>query len=324
MSWMMFLHRDAWIGLLSAVVLVTLAGCGKSDESTASGGTTAGKAQVTAKGGAILGRAATRDGRPLKKFTVEYGGFPVGKIGAYDANGRLMDAAGGSVEGKDGRYEIKVPDGQYGTEATVTAQWHDRPFTFQLEADDGKQSTTERVEVTSSKGLVRNYVWNLTGPRPGRDQKDEGSGWSAAVYGPTLWLDCHEGEMRAGQVTDRGLYADAKDADVEVTLTPRGKLVDGSEGKVVVARVPVVRSGTYSGGVRDIPLGDYSVTAKLVDKSGKELRPLRLSLSKGKTSADYKGYAVDWKPSVDVAFDTPYERPIHYLGAKAQTVYVGR
>ena len=50
----------------------------------------------------------------------------------------------------------------------------------------------------------------------------------------------------------------------------------------------------------------------------------RVSLSKGKTSTDYKGYAVDWKPSVDVAFDTPYDRPIHYLGAKAQTVYVGR
>jgi len=109
--------------------------------------------------------------------------------------------------------------------------------------------------------------------------------------------------------------------------TDRGmesKLVDGSEGRVVVARVPVVKSGTYSGGVRDIPLGDYAATAKLVDKSGKELRPLRVSLSKGKTSADYKGYAVDWKPSVDVAFDTPYDRPVHYLGAKAQKVYVGR
>src|SRR3546814_17092136 len=61
--------------------------------------------------------------------------------------------------------------------------------------------------------------------------------------------------------------------DVELTLTPSGPLIDGSEGKTLV-----LRQGDHYwvqfGYLEDIPIGRYTVTAILKDETGP--RPLRI------------------------------------------------
>src|SRR3546814_11710318 len=61
--------------------------------------------------------------------------------------------------------------------------------------------------------------------------------------------------------------------DVELTLTPSGPLIDGSEGKTLV-----LRQGDHYwvqfGYLEDIPIGRYTVTAILKNKDGP--RPLRI------------------------------------------------
>src|SRR3546814_12056742 len=61
--------------------------------------------------------------------------------------------------------------------------------------------------------------------------------------------------------------------DVELTLTPSGPLIDGSEGKTLV-----LRQGDHYwvqfGYLEDIPIGRYPVTAILKNEAGP--RPLRI------------------------------------------------
>src|SRR3546814_18808349 len=61
--------------------------------------------------------------------------------------------------------------------------------------------------------------------------------------------------------------------DVELTLTPSGPLIDGSEGKTLV-----LRQGDHYwvqfGYLEDIPIGRYTVTAILKNEAGP--RPLRI------------------------------------------------
>jgi hypothetical protein len=317
-----------WKRILAAALVAVGAlagmGCDRSPSTPSSGpskpgaGQAAGSNEVVADtgaeptphGGAIVGKATTQAGRPLESFAVEYG--PPDAAAAQSAN-----APAGRAEGRNGRYEIRVPaDGDYATWATTTIDWHGRPLTFALEAEGGQRPAT----VTAARGAVRNYAWKLSGPRPGRDQADDGSGYAAATYGAFLEVNAHEAERRGGAVTDPGLYKTAREAEVEVTLTPKGKLADGSTGQPIVRRVPVIKSGTRSGGIRDVPVGDYTATAKLVDASGKEIAPLRISLTRGESSADYENYTLKYQPSVEVVFDEqrPEDGVIH------EAIYVGR
>src|SRR3546814_1354578 len=61
--------------------------------------------------------------------------------------------------------------------------------------------------------------------------------------------------------------------DVELTLTPSGPLIDGSQGKTLVLRQGDHYCVQY-GYLEDIPIGRYTVTAILKNEAGP--RPLRI------------------------------------------------
>ncbi|MEU5869198.1 hypothetical protein ABZ815_49095 [Nonomuraea sp. NPDC047529] len=72
---------------------------------------------------------------------------------------------------------------------------------------------------------------------------------------------------------------------VQLTLTPEGPLIDGSEGSPIVGMA--TRNGDGSG-LGDVPIGRYRITAEY------EGRPLAVKLRKG---GDYaKGVVADFAP----------------------------
>jgi hypothetical protein len=275
-----------------------------------------------AAGGTIAGSGKTSDGRPIEKFEVSYDGWPEGALGTMNASGRISSPAQGKVEGKAGQYEIRLPPGQYTTEAMAIVQWHDRPYHFQLETADGSDDKA-RATLSATTGIKRDYVWKLTGPRRGRDVGYEGSGWERNVHGATIYFYADEVERADRKPVGLPLRESNPDDSIEFTLVPKGKLIDGSEGKTVVEKVEISRAGKYSAGIRGIPTGDYTLSAKLVKKDG-STEPLRVSLTQGKWSKDsMTTYTMPWQPSVDIVFP-PAQGVMRYYGTEAVKVYVGR
>jgi hypothetical protein len=295
---------------LTLATLLSLS-CNRDDASSPS----------TPAGGHLSGTATTQAGLPLPSFDVEYSGHVTGQLSGYDANGNLMSSASGTVQGRDGAYRVKLPDGQYSTRASVEVTWQGRPFHFRLDPADGT-AESKRFEVTSSNGFVRNYVWKLTGPKPGTDPKYEGSTYASDHYGGIVELDMNVDYRPARNQTVRGLYQSDPDAEIEFTLTPKSRCVDGSDAKPLTEKVPVKRSGTYSGVLRGIPVAEYSVSAQILSPN-KPPRPAALSLKGVEFSKDYMTSTVPWQPTVDILFDTPYDGVLRDRGPRPVRVYVG-
>ena len=308
--------RPFFIGSILVATLTITGGCGSAD-SPASAAT-----PTTAKGGTIAGSARTADGRPIGTFEVSYDGWPDGALGTMQ-NGRIASPASGKVDGKDGRYSIKLPAGQYTTEAMANVTWHDKPYTFKLEPADGSDDSS-RKPLTDSDGISRDYVWKLTGVRPGRDATYEGSGWDRNFYGATVGMDVNQVELADRKPTGKSLRESDPDASVEFTLVPSGKLIDGSDGKTIVEKIEVKRANTYSCGIRGIPTGDYKATAKLIKPDGTS-EPLRVTTTPGTwDSTGYTTYKMAWATSADVVFPPADAGPMASYGTNPVSVFVGR
>jgi hypothetical protein len=282
-------------------------------------GTVGAGGDAKAAGGTIAGTAKTSDGRPIENFKIAYEGWPEGALGGMDANNRITSPASGSVEGKAGRYEIKVPPGQYTTEADAVVTWHDRPYTFRLETAD-ESDDTARAAVSGSVELTRNYVWKLTGVRRGRDPGAKGSGWERNVHGATIFFDARSTDTKAYKPVRPPLTESDPKGQIEFTLTPVGKLIDGSEGKTLVEKVAVAEDGKYTAGVRGIPTGDYTVSAKLIKEDG-TTEPLRLATESASAGADT---TFNWREKLDIIFPPEETGPLKYYGTKPVQVYVGK
>ena len=278
-------------------------------------------APTAAGGGAIAGKLLTQDGRPIERASVSFDGWPEGALGTM-VNGRIASPASGHVEAKDGRYEIKVPPGQYTTEATALVKWHDKDYQFKLQPVDGSDESA-RAAVTADAGLARDYVWKMTGPRPGKDPSYLGSGWETAVYGASIGMDVYQSDTDNYRRIQPDLRTTNPDDSVEFTLAPKGKLVDGSDGKTIVEKVPVKKAGQYGCGVRGIPVGDYTLAARIVKADG-TAEPLRVSLTTPQwvDGKDTKTRA-PWAASLDLVFE-PEAGVMAYYGTKGVTVYVGK
>ncbi|TDS56904.1 carboxypeptidase-like regulatory domain-containing protein [Myroides indicus] len=141
---------------------------------------------------------------------------------------------------KNGLYRIKVQPGSWRTFAYLDKTYNGQTYTMEL-FPDGTDSYTEE------EGAIRNFKWMLEGRMP----------WeSEAYYGGTVML-----------TTDIGFYENEE--NIELTLTPSGPLIDGSEGRVITLRFGdekwINRSELW-----DIPIGRYKMTAKL-KKNGKNI-----------------------------------------------------
>ncbi|MGY0799656.1 carboxypeptidase-like regulatory domain-containing protein [Lysobacter sp. A286] len=179
------------------------------------------------------------------------------------ATGKVVDAQGKPIAGarilldntvfyasyikgstkEDGTYRIKAQPGAWRAYASFKKTYNGKTYSLDLHPDT--------IDSFDDTGAVRNFVWKLEGREPENEYN---------YYG---------GLVTVFQDTD--FYDDME--DVELTLTPSGPLIDGSEGKTLV-----LQQGDHYwvqfGYLQDIPIGRYTVTAILKGEDGP--RPLRI------------------------------------------------
>jgi hypothetical protein len=218
-----------WMGLLVATVV-----CGGTWGCDRKGGGSGGPPQAGAKPGHLVGKLADAHGRPLSNVTVMVFGF--------SDRGEPVTREK-KVTGPAAEYDIELPEGKYNTPvARIDVDYNGRRYVLPLAAADGTREWLEQRE--SRGGMVRDFVWRISGPIPGGDPATP-----AGYYGGTIQFD--KGE-------DLGDIA-----TVEITLTPDGPLIDGNPGQPVTftRKLPWRRHEDHY--LFDVPLGKYTATAKL-------------------------------------------------------------
>lgn len=137
-----------------------------------------------------------------------------------------------AVTDADGRYTIKLeePPGAWELKAEIAREYHDEFYKIVLRPD-----LDEAVD--GSKDETRDFTWKLSG----RDAN---------------------GEERGGWVFIHPSIFDGLEAkNVEITFTPDGPLIDGSEGKVITAKftkqpLKIFPVGRYRLKARYVPTGE--------------------------------------------------------------------
>lgn len=199
--------------------------------------------------------------------------------------------------GGDGRYSLDVsrPVGTWAASARITRSLNGIAYTLDLDPDT--------IDIfAGNAGAVRNFSWKIRGPR--RD----GSG----VYGmPVIYyVNDFEDPQYPGEFVDRDF--------VELTLTPVGALIDGSQG----ARISGFGRSTPDGqALTDVPIGRYSITARYAPPQ----HPSRPMLLRVRNTGDYVPalttdftelletvYRIELDAVIDTAyiFDADFESPL--------------
>jgi hypothetical protein len=145
--------------------------------------------------------------------------------------------------GEDGTYRIKAQPGAWRAEASIKKEYNGKTYTLEMHPDN--------IDSFDDEGAVRNFTWKLEG----RSQENE-----YRFYGGFIQLS-----------TDYGFSGDLD--NVELSLTPSGPLIDGSQGKTLQLRLgDHYWVDRYQ--VEDVPIGRYMVEATLKNDQGS--RPLRI------------------------------------------------
>lgn len=162
----------------------------------------------------------------VKGYVRTKDGKPVPGAEVFADNTQYYDSNTIGVTDANGFYRIELPreGATYNMTADVTATFNGQTFTFHLESNPNKA-------FSGKDGAVRNFTMKgLTG--------------QIFVYSWVTW--------ELGR-------PDFKIEDLELTLTPIGKLMDGSDGETIVKKIGPVDGGL---GIGDIPLGKYKATAR--------------------------------------------------------------
>lgn len=202
--------------------------------------------------GTISGKASYANGEPLSDVTVVIRGTTMAGSNTY-------------FEAKvdtEGRYTQKVPNGLYEIKAHVSAPYKGRTYGLWLDPADGIDTPGQ----DSAPGIIKDFVWRISGPTPAATSKPDSP---FSYYGGIVEVgNDSEFEMQYNNGNLVDPYDYPANSRIRVTLTPDGPLMDGSTGTVVERDIdPQELTDAI---LYDIPLGDYTVTATLVDQGGEE------------------------------------------------------
>lgn len=255
--------------------------------------------------GYFIGRALNESGKPLAGVGIRVFGTT---MAGRKVNFETKTNAGGI-------YSVKLPPGNYrlGWAHFFTPAFAGPPYALPLHPVDG--SITDQ---SSARGIVENLVLKISGLiSPRKDRANE-----LSYYGGLITVE--GGALEKGHFLTGYEYKFPAEAAVELTLTPGGKRADGSMGRVLTLRRPVERG--YVAEFRDVPIGHYSVTARLVEKGGK-VSPLRVAAARPMSGtspvyqtpafADFKAKATIYFPSRGDAIPL-----LTYGGAAKAPLYV--
>jgi hypothetical protein len=202
-----------------------------------------GQASGRAEPGVVKGRVTTALGNPVAGADIEI-------LGSAGGGGRHDDRI---ETGADGTFRVEVPDGLYEVTGTAMLDWEGVPFRLPLAPADGSCE-----QELSADGIVADQVVQLRGLRFCLELSDPDD--DAAYAGGAIHL-----------YPDFVSTTPPPDATVEIVLTPDGPLADGSAGETLTMTRTVAALSNYAGDIDetatlyDIPLGRYTVTARLLD-----------------------------------------------------------
>jgi hypothetical protein len=184
----------------------------------------------------------------------------------------LIDGTVKTLTDASGRYTVtSLVDTNYKANAYIEVPYNEQSVCQKL----AMTNADENLSFTVEKGAERNFQWQLTG-QGGDDFLDEIIFFGAEITFNDIPQEYRE-QARAA----------------EITLTPRGPLLDGSEGSVIVREH--LFNETYK--MEDIPLGPYTIQAVLIGNDGSR-KQLGIS-TKGDsgTDADTNSLelAIDWE-----------------------------
>jgi hypothetical protein len=113
------------------------------------------------KRGMMRGRVLTPDGKPVAQFTMEMVGYNVDAKNPR-IEGRQFEEPNliGRYTGRDGYFEIRLPEGSFGFAASITISTETGPKTYPLRAE-GERQTIDFIEVQrTGEGVVKNMIWD--------------------------------------------------------------------------------------------------------------------------------------------------------------------
>ncbi|HUU22158.1 MAG TPA: carboxypeptidase-like regulatory domain-containing protein, partial [Phycisphaerae bacterium] len=211
--------------------------------------------------GYILGTITDARGKPIKAKDVKLSAAAGGTTMAGRTAGYNLAVA------EDGTFCQQVPDGVYNVTARVKVKFNGVTVYYDAHPVDG----VAVVSLSSAPGIIREFRWRLTGLRPGYEGTD-----GREYYGAFLRLA--EPKVDTG-FPGHVLGKKYPGGTVELVLTPRGPLVDGSPGRVY--RCPCKAEGINWYSIppieyRNIAQGSYTATATITDARGGKGR-LKLS-----------------------------------------------
>ncbi len=180
-----------------------------------------------------------------------------GELEPYTVTGIVLDTQGQPLEGAivrlrqdfvtgwtevttgpDGRYEasssVQNASASYKIEAFIEVDYNGQTVCPMIAMPDPNDYTS----FTLDEGTERNFQWQLTGQVGSHD----------SFFGATINL------------WNSYLFSDTAKA-VELTLTPTAPLLNGSEGAVMVAEIPL---DGHEDALLDIPVGLYTLQAVLI------------------------------------------------------------
>lgn len=209
------------------------------------------------KPGYLRGHVKDAAGNPLQGAYIGVRSTLVG--------GRYSGAHAESDE--KGYYEVQVPLGAaHFYAAGYTVDYADGRAALALHPADGKLTS-----FASADGSVENFVLWTYGVAD-KDKLSESPHFRSNFYGGSLYVGHHVDDPGDPLAQPHNLKTGT---EIEIGLTPEGRLLDGSVGKAFVVRKAVSGTG-FS--VNNIPVGQYRVTAKRAD--GQLLR-MRLNKPRG-------------------------------------------
>ena len=211
-----------------------------------------------AQPGWITGQATDAQGNPLPnvRVIIRNGSVTMGTNSYFEVT---PDAGG--------RYAQQVYDATWGVTAYVSTEYKGRRYNLWLHPVDGIDTPSQ----PSAAGLVKDFVWRLAGPRPAATQSP---GAPDSYYGGIIEIgnDAEFGAFSGGGFGDPHLYPAG--SSIRLELTPDGPLLDGSAGTAVTQ--DLAPDTLTQAVLRDIPLGDYTAKATLIEAGG-QATPLRVA-----------------------------------------------
>jgi hypothetical protein len=122
----------------------------------------------------------------------------------------------------------------------------------------------DKSDQDSEKGIAQDYVWKVQGLRPGAEANEGAfTNWYGASV--AMKLDTYRNDLK------KSVPAPPKGTKYVFTLTPQGKLIDGSDGKVLTftrGLDPVLGGLEKNGNLNDVPIGVYAVKGEEVAPNG--------------------------------------------------------